>query len=163
MSGPRERNASGERSPLEVSKKLSDTELLLSKMNEMRDEVRAQWLADKAELKKAIADLTSRVDCSALFSDEEGTGPVASVKEKSSVVAKPATGVSFAKPAGKKTGTFTTWVMQHHIQTAGDPIAQLRGDKMSVAQARIVVGAGGVTVQGIEGTNVQKLILSTIK
>ena len=38
---------------------------------------------------------------------------------------------------------------------AGDPIGRLRGDETSVAQARIVVGAGGVTLQVIEGTNVQ--------
>ena len=72
MSGPREQNASGERSPSEVSKKLSDTELSWSNMNEMHNEVRAQRLTDNAELKKAIADFTSNVDCSALFSDKEG-------------------------------------------------------------------------------------------
>ena len=118
-----------------ASKKLSYTELLLSKMNKMCDEVRAQRLADNAELKKAIADLTSHVNCSALFSDEERTGKVTSVKEESGVAAKLARAGS---------GAFATGVTQHHIQTARNPIAQLLGDETSVAQAWIVVGAGGV-------------------
>ena len=67
----------------------------------------------------------------------------------------PAGGTSFARPAGRKTGSFATRVTKHQIQMAGDPIGRLRGDETSVAQARIVVGAGGVTLQGIEGTNVQ--------
>ena len=75
----------------------------------------------------------------------------------------PAGGMSFARPVGKKTGSFTTRVTQHQIQTAGYPIGRLRGDETSVAQARIVVGAGGVTLQEIEGTNVHSGYYRTLK
>ena len=190
-----ERSLSGEESPSEVRDKRSLADLLLEKMTEMRDEARAQLMADKAELQKAIADLASRVDCSILCSDDEGAGPARGTKPRKVLtdgasgttgdrmtgvsgsggvmgdpagnavsntnaiivicMPAPAGGTSFARPAGKKTGSFATRVTQHQIQTAGDPIGRLRGDETSVAQARIVVGAGGVTLQGIEGTNVQ--------
>ena len=74
-SGNSERSLSGEESPSEVREKWSIANLLLDKMTEMRDEARAQRMADKAELQKAIADLASRVDCSILSSEDEGAGP----------------------------------------------------------------------------------------
>ena len=190
-----ERSLSGEESPSEVRDKRSLADLLLEKMTDMRDEARAQRMADKAELQKAIADLASRVDCSILCSDDEGAGPAKGTQPQKVLtdgasgttgdrmtgvsgsggvmgdpagnalsntnaiivngMPEPAGGTSFARPAGKKTASFATRVTQHQIQMAGDPISRLCGDETSVAQARIVVGAGGVTLQGIEGTNVQ--------
>ena len=124
---------------------MSDIELILRRMNEMHDEVL---------LKKAIADFTSRVDSLVIFSDEEIVSAM-SEKEKNSSMGGQAQSGSFARPAGKATRPIATRVTQHQIQSAGDPIAQLRGDGASAAQARIVVGVGGVTLQGIEGMNVQ--------
>ena len=148
-----------------VGDKLSGTDIILSRIAELRNESIAHRAADKAEMQKAINDLAARVDAPIIFSDDEddmssaGSGQAAARGQGDSrcgQAAVPGAGQrsTFAKPA-RRVKTFATRVSQEMVQAASDPIARLREDDVTAAQARAIINDSGDSSADLEGTNLR--------
>ena len=61
---------------------------------------------------------------------------------------------SFARPLGQRAfPLFAPHMMSDTLQNAADPIARLREDGATAAQAELILGTSGVSLPDIEGTN----------
>ena len=130
--------------------KLTDTQLILQKMAEFKADITQQRLADKAEMKAEIQTLTAKIEAPILSSeDEEPEQPKAQGKTAMRLPTS-----AFAKPARQAPSLFGTWVTADTLRNAVDPIARLREDGATAAQAQAILGASGVSLNDFEGINV---------
>ena len=119
----------------------------------MRNEDHVQRAADRAEMQRALSEIAAKVDAPILFSDEEDEttsgldGSQTRKAENGRGGARPKVSATpVGKPFAKRIVTDVTWA-------ATDPIGGLREDGFAAAQARAIIGATGLQIPDIEGTN----------
>ena len=115
----------------------SDTELILAKIAELKTELKTetavQRAANKAEFNKALQTLASRMEAPVLTSEDEEPEP----RKKVTPTTEAGKGQRpFARPMGQQAfPLFAPRMMADTLQNAADPIARLREDGASAAQA----------------------------
>ena len=132
----------------------SDTYLILAKLAELKDETAAQRQADRAETWKALKAMADRLDAVDLLSEDEQ--PVRRPPAKKQASSVPNFNQTFAKPVRQHaTSLFNAGVSSDTLQNSDDPIARLREDGASAAQAQLILNAAGVSLPEMEGTNMR--------
>ena len=154
----------------------SDTELILAKLTELRCEKMAQQRADRDEMQKAlramaakndVVDILSegeeltrqrhrsaKVPANDILSDEEE--PARRRRKSNKVTEVETTRQTFARPIRQhSTSMFNMRVSSDVLQNSADPIARLREDGATAAQAQLILNAAGVSLPELEGTNMR--------
>ena len=123
----------------------SDTDLILAKLAELKDETAAQRQADRAATRKALKAMGDRLDAVDLLSEDEQ--PVRRPPAKKQASSVPNFNQTFAKPVRQHaTSLFNAGVSSDTLQNSDDPIARLREDGASAAQAQLILNAAGVSL-----------------
>ena len=141
----------------------SDLQLVLAQLQSMHEEVAVAREADRRETKKAIDALTERLEAPILSSDDDVDETprdvgVGSAKQQTKSTGIGATGEKvipqpFARPAVKGDLSGGAAITPEMVQNALDPIARLRGDRISSAQAQLIMSAVVGQESEAEGSN----------
>ena len=115
-----------------------DTDLILAKLAELKDETAVQRQAVRAETRRALKAKADRLDAVDLLSeDEQPVVKPPTTKQASSVQNIKQT---FAKPVKQHaTSVFNTRVSSNVLKNSPNLIARLRKDGASAAQAQLIL------------------------
>ena len=129
----------------------SGMQLILSQLRSIREEVAVAREEDRRETRKAIDALTERFEAPTSSSDEEVPVPP---KQSRTTVAKQKKGCEpsmsetdqasaqpFARLARRDDISGGAAITPEMVQNALDPIARLKGDRISSAQAQLIMSA----------------------
>ena len=136
----------------------SGLQLILSQLRSIREEVATAREEDRRETQKAIDALAERLDVPTLSSDEEACVQPNEARATASRPAKRAKATAepeqsgpqpFACPVRGGDVSGGASITPEMVQNALDPIARLKGDRISSAQAQLIMSA--VVGQDTEG------------
>ena len=137
----------------------SDADVILRKLAEWRDEAAVQREADRTETRQALMVLAARIDTPILLSEDEDQERANGSARRDWL--KPV-GATFARPARRGPSLFGARVTADTLQNAADPIAKLREDGATAAQAQAILGASGISLSDIEGININSGFYRTL-
>ena len=124
----------------------------MAKLVEFKNEAAAQRQADKAETRKALREMAARFQD--ILSDDDEPKTSQQPRKQTSGARTPQS--TFARPAKQPAvPAFNTGVSSDVLQNTADPIARLREDGATAAQAQLILNAAGVSLPDMEGTNMR--------
>ena len=121
-----------------------------------------QTAADRVEMQRALSEIAAKADAPIIFSEEEdettsGLDGLQTCKvENGGGSARPKVA---ATPVGKP---FAKRVTSDVIRAVTDPIGRLKEEGFTAAQARAIIGATGLQIPDIEGTNLHSSYFRTL-
>ena len=146
------RQSETEQSEAESMTGKSDTNVILAKLAELATE-RA---ADKAEFTRALQALAERIDAPVLSSEDEEPELVKDGRGRTGEQTLQRGQRPFARPMSQQAvPVFAPRLMSETLKNVADPIAKLREDGATAAQAQLILGTSGISLPDLEGINMR--------
>ena len=130
-------------------------QLILKQLQSIREEAANARESDRQTTQKALDALARRIEAPVLSSEEEDNRPVREKRGQRAPEPADNEPQPFARPAKKGEASRGASITPEMIQDALDPIARLKGDKISSAQAQLIMSAVGVQDVDTDQVNVK--------